>query len=101
MINQFLKNDISILDIYFCPHTNEYNCNCRKPKTKLFYDAINKYNIDLKNSYVIGDKERDLSIAEETQIEGILLAKESNKYVCKDNLLEASKYIIKTNNNKH
>ena len=58
--------------IYVCPHHTdkgfegerpEYkcNCNCRKPKPGLLLQAANDFNIDLRESYMIGDSDRDFS----------------------------------------
>ena len=58
-------------DIFVCPHhpdkgftgeVPEYKveCECRKPKPGLIFAAAEKYNIDLKNSYMIGDSESDI-----------------------------------------
>lgn len=85
MCEKLKENGIPITDIYCCPHLNE-ECECRKPKLKMFWDAIKKYNIDLDNSFAIGDNERDLSICDITNIEGILFSdKISNKYVTYNN----------------
>lgn len=57
--------------IYYCPHhpdkgypeeRPEYkiDCECRKPKTGMFIQAANDWNIDLSHSYMIGDSDRDL-----------------------------------------
>ena len=96
--NYFLKllneNNIKIERVYYCPHTDEDNCECRKPKLKLFYDAIKEFNVDLDNSYAIGDKLRDLSICKETNVKGILLNAKDKDHICFDNLLEAAEYII-------
>ena len=57
--------------ILFCPHhpdsgfegeRKEYkiNCSCRKPKPGLIFEAAEKYNIDLSESYVVGDSVRDI-----------------------------------------
>jgi D,D-heptose 1,7-bisphosphate phosphatase len=61
-------------DIFFCPHhpdkgfpgeRPEYkiDCSCRKPKPGLFFQAAKKYNIDLSQSYMIGDEEKDREAA--------------------------------------
>lgn len=58
-------------DIFYCPHHPdrgfegekiEYkiDCNCRKPKPGMLLQAAEKYNIDLHQSYMIGDDERDM-----------------------------------------
>ena len=65
--------DVHITASYYCPHllashtgsvVEKYrvDCNCRKPKTALFERAINDFNIDLSQSFAIGDKLRDLAI---------------------------------------
>ena len=97
MINELKKNNISIEKIYYCPHTDADNCECRKPKLKLFYDAIKQFNVDLSKSYEIGDKIRDLSICDETEVKGILLGNkiENSKYEIVNNLLEAANLIEK------
>ena len=57
--------------IYVCPHHTdkgfegerpEYkcDCNCRKPKTGLFLQASKDFNIDLSQSYMIGDSDSDV-----------------------------------------
>ena len=47
-------------DFFYCPHTEEQNCECRKPKPGMILAARDKYNINLKESYVVGDKISDL-----------------------------------------
>jgi len=57
--------------IYYCPHHPDkgfpgenpkykIECNCRKPKTGLIERAVSDFNIDLKNSFFIGDSLRDV-----------------------------------------
>lgn len=59
MLEAFLEKDAPIDDVFFCPHNPNSNCSCRKPKPKMFFDAKEKYNIDLENSIMIGDKITD------------------------------------------
>lgn len=53
----FAKHGINIEDFFYCPHTPDENCSCRKPETGLIEMAVKKYNIDLKSSVVIGDND--------------------------------------------
>ena len=47
--------------IYFCPHLDIENCNCRKPNTGMINQAIADFpEIDCKNSYLIGDSDSDI-----------------------------------------
>ena len=72
MQNTFKNGGAEIDDIYMCPHHQEFsNCLCRKPKTLLLEKAIAKYNINVKESFFIGDSERDIKAASESGICGI------------------------------
>lgn len=56
----FRKNGFQIEKIYCCLHTPEDKCKCRKPNIMLLEDAVRDFNIDIANSWVIGDKESDI-----------------------------------------
>ena len=87
--------------IYVCPHHTdkgfpgerpEYkcNCNCRKPKPGLLFQAARDFNIDLSQSYMIGDSDRDV----EAGIAGgcrksIKIEKNASRYL----LLEVAKIL--------
>ena len=49
--------------IFFCPHTNADNCDCRKPKPGLFKEIAGRYNVDMTGVPAIGDSLRDLQVA--------------------------------------
>lgn len=53
----FIKYGIKIEDFFYCPHTPEEACNCRKPEAGLIHMAVKKYNIDINSSIIIGDSE--------------------------------------------
>lgn len=48
--------------IYLCPHKPSDGCNCRKPKPGLILDAVQDFNIDLKQSILIGDNISDVQV---------------------------------------
>jgi D-glycero-D-manno-heptose 1,7-bisphosphate phosphatase len=62
MFRQFAEHGIVIDDIFCCPHTEQTNCKCRKPKPGMIHQALVKYEIDLPNSYVIGDRPTDVQL---------------------------------------
>ena len=47
--------------IFYCPHTPDDNCHCRKPEPGLFEQIGERYGIDLKSVPVVGDALRDVS----------------------------------------
>lgn len=89
---------------YFCPHTTEDNCACRKPKPGMIYQAAVEHEIDLSKSWMVGDSVTDFMAAENTVIptwQFIAIADEPFKLWGKPvtkkapNLLEAAKLIIR------
>ena len=63
-IQNFLRKNGTMIDrFYYCPHRPDENCICRKPKPGLFLIAAAQMNIDLKSSWMIGDKDSDLQAA--------------------------------------
>ena len=65
MIDSFAKNKIKLDKVYYCPHHPDINgkCECRKPEIGMFIDAKREFDIDLKNSVMVGDRERDIEAA--------------------------------------
>ncbi len=66
---------ITITAIYYCPHHPAMgeNCICRKPDSLLLEKAIAQYQVDVSNSYFIGDKASDITAAKKAGIKGILI----------------------------
>jgi D-glycero-D-manno-heptose 1,7-bisphosphate phosphatase len=96
--------DICIKDIFYCPHTDEDNCNCRKPKPGLILKALEKYpDIEIEKSWIIGDSLRDILAGEVINIKGILIHSKDqtisdypkNLIKIVSNLKEAAEYILK------
>ena len=48
--------------VFYCPHAEDANCNCRKPKPGLLEDIARRFNADLTDVPCIGDALRDLQV---------------------------------------
>lgn len=73
MISEVQATGGDILDVFYCPHTPEEGCSCRKPKPDLFYQAAEKYGIDLSDKWFIGDKLSDVEAAKSASLKPILI----------------------------
>jgi imidazoleglycerol-phosphate dehydratase/histidinol-phosphatase len=56
---------------FFCPHRPEDTCECRKPRTGLLTSYLRDHPIDPKHSYVIGDRDTDLQLADNLGVQGL------------------------------
>ena len=73
MIKELAVEGAFIDAVYYCPHHPDFGdaayrqmCHCRKPDTGMLDEAARDHNINLKASYVIGDKASDIMLAENT-----------------------------------
>ena len=79
MINKLKASDIELTDIFYCPHHPDVSqCQCRKPGTLLLEQAIARYEIDPKKSFLIGDSEIDIQAAKKMGIKAILIPTNGN-----------------------
>lgn len=46
--------------VFFCPHTSDSHCHCRKPKSGMFEEIAARYNMSLTGVAAVGDSLRDL-----------------------------------------
>lgn len=64
MLNVIEQNGGRIDAIFYCPHTADDNCVCRKPKPGMLLWAKSQYDLDFKKSIMIGDSWFDKKVAE-------------------------------------
>jgi len=108
-MNDYLKDEIKLDDIFVCYHDDYDNCKCRKPKPGLILDAGKKWSIDLKNSYLVGDRWRDIEAGKSAGCKTIFIdynyneEKPKNPDFTTDSLLNAVHLIekIQDEKNKH
>ncbi|AFI04284.1 D-glycero-beta-D-manno-heptose 1,7-bisphosphate 7-phosphatase [Helicobacter cetorum] len=94
-----LKNlGFSLDGIYFCPHTPQENCPCRKPKPYLILQATKEHYINLEQSFMIGDKESDVMAGLNAKVKNNILLttktiESNNTYKVCHNLNEVIQFI--------
>ena len=106
-INNYLKDKIKLDDIFTCYHDDQDNCKCRKPKPGLLLAACKKWNIDLKRSYMIGDRWKDIEAGRCVGCKTIFIdcnykeTKPRNPDFISDSLLNSAHIIEKLQNTKN
>lgn len=98
-VNDIFMRQYGFDGFYYCPHHPDEKCSCRKPEPGLLIDARNDFGIDLRKSFVIGDKESDVALAEAVGASGILLnggtkTSTSNAFVTASDLREAVETVL-------
>jgi D-glycero-D-manno-heptose 1,7-bisphosphate phosphatase len=64
--------------VYYCPHTPEQHCGCRKPHPGLLEAAARDWRLDLRRSVLIGDSQSDMQAARSLDCRAILLPPREN-----------------------
>ena len=62
LLEMLRAEEITLDGLYFCPHTPQDRCLCRKPHTGLIQKASEDLDFDLSGSIVIGDKASDIEM---------------------------------------
>jgi D-glycero-D-manno-heptose 1,7-bisphosphate phosphatase len=102
------KSGAFINDLYFCPHhpakgfdgevaALKIDCACRKPRPGMILQAAEKYNIDLHESWMVGDALRDIEAGKNAGCKTAYIdydGKESGADITAENLLDAVRAIL-------
>jgi D-glycero-D-manno-heptose 1,7-bisphosphate phosphatase len=64
-INALLRREIHVDAVYVCHHDNDDGCSCRKPKPGMLLAAARDLNLDLNQSFMVGDRWSDIAAGQE------------------------------------
>lgn len=73
LVKALRREGVELDGIYFCPHAPADNCKCRKPAPGLLKEAAADRPIDMRRSFVAGDKDCDLRLAGRAGLKGYLV----------------------------
>lgn len=97
MAKKLARQHATIDAIYYCPHHPEANvakfrvkCNCRKPEPGMLLRAEKELGIDLKQSFMIGDKLSDIEAGKRVGCKTIMVRTGQGEEQLKSNSIECS-----------
>ena len=99
-IHEKVLQTLPLDDLKVCYHVDEDGCSCRKPKPGMLLDAAEEWSLDLPNSYMVGDRWRDIEAGKAAGCKTILVEsgyrekQAQNPGAVVSSLLEASKLIL-------
>lgn len=72
-MNAKVAQAVGLDDLYMCTHDNADNCTCRKPQPGMLLAAARKWRIDLRNSWMLGDRATDVAAGKAAGCHTILI----------------------------
>ncbi len=73
MTQQLAAAGAHLTAIYYCPHTSDDDCECRKPKPGMIRQAAREHGVDMARSFVVGDRYGDVELAQANGGRGVLV----------------------------
>jgi D-glycero-D-manno-heptose 1,7-bisphosphate phosphatase len=74
-VNDYVKKHLAVDDMVCCFHTDKDNCQCRKPRPGMLIDSAKKWQIDLSQSFMVGDRLSDIEAGQAAGCKSLLLGK--------------------------
>jgi heptosyltransferase-2 len=72
-VNDFYIRERGFTDFLFCPHHPDEGCSCRKPSPEMLLEARLRHGIDLRRSFVVGDRDADMILGRTVGAKSILV----------------------------
>ena len=66
---------VAVTDVYYCPHSPDASCSCRKPAPGMILRAGREHGLDLSASWMVGDKASDIEAARRAGVANTVLVR--------------------------
>jgi D-glycero-D-manno-heptose 1,7-bisphosphate phosphatase len=73
LLSELAAEGARVDGMYYCPHVGADECSCRKPKTGMLERAASDLQLDLKKSFVVGDRGGDVGMAHHAGCKSVLV----------------------------
>ncbi|HXM96869.1 MAG TPA: HAD family hydrolase [Candidatus Dormibacteraeota bacterium] len=73
MLEELASQGAKLDRVYYCAHVLADNCECRKPKVGMLQQAARELHLDVRRSFVVGDRYGDLELAHRAGARGVLV----------------------------
>jgi D-glycero-D-manno-heptose 1,7-bisphosphate phosphatase len=99
-MHSHIRNTLPVDEIKVCYHADQDGCLCRKPRPGMLLQAAQDWSIDLRQSFVVGDRWRDIEAGKSAQCKTILVRADYHERqadspdVIVHSLLQASAWIL-------
>jgi len=78
-MNDRLQSRTAVDYIEMCPHRQDEACSCRKPKPGMLIKASQRHDIDLKRSFIVGDRASDIAAGEAVGCQTVFIDRRYNE----------------------
>lgn len=82
LMHEFLMNNYPISKIYYCPHSEEDKCFCRKPLPGMILNGIKDFSLEVNECLIVGDRITDIISGHLAGIKKLYLLKRSYSLSC-------------------
>lgn len=88
--------DAHLTDIAYCPHRPHAGCQCRKPEPEMINRLVRRYDIDVKKSYMIGDREPDIEAGKRAGMRTVCVGEcaQVDAFMHVPNLLSFARWLV-------
>jgi D-glycero-D-manno-heptose 1,7-bisphosphate phosphatase len=80
--------------LFYCPHTADSACECRKPKPGMFTEIGNRFGVDMTGVPCVGDSVRDLQAAAAVEAQPILVLSGKGEKTLRDGVFPVNTIIF-------